>query len=477
MAARFYFWECVAVKFSLRPGVHRSSFEIDMTNGPLVGKIVRFAVPLAISGILQLLFNAADIIVVGQFVGPSALAAVGSTSALINLIVNLFIGLSIGVNVLVARYYGAGDRKDLHETVHTAVLVSVISGVALVFIGIGLSRPLLEMMGTPEDVLGQAVLYMRIYFVGMPVMMLYNFGSAILRAVGDTQRPLYFLFIAGVVNVALNLLFVIGLGMGVEGVAIPTVISQAISATLVLICLVKSDAVYRVDLRQLRIYKHKLLQMVKIGVPAGIQSATFSISNVLIQSSVNSFGSIAMAGSTAASNIEGFVWTAMDAFTQSTLSFTGQNYGAKKFQRITKGIWYNLALVTVVGLVLGIGAYLAGGPLLSIYSDDPAVLPYGLERLLMVCAPYATCGVMNVMVGAMRGLGSSMTPMVVSIFGVCVLRVVWIYTVFPLDRTFTMLFLSYPVTWVVTSIIEVICFYFVRKRALARAGGMAAAID
>ena len=448
-----------------------------MTNGPLVGKIIRFAIPLALSGILQLLFNAADIIVAGRFAGSQALAAVGSTSALINLIVNLFIGLSIGVNVLVARYYGAGNRKDLHETVHTAVLISIISGVVLVFIGILLSQPLLELMGTPEDVISQSVLYMRIYFVGMPVMMLYNFGAAILRAVGDTQRPLYFLLLAGVVNVILNLFFVIVLHMGVAGVAIATVISQCISAGLVLFCLVKSNTVYRVNLKELKVYKDKLLQMVKIGVPAGIQGATFSISNVLIQSSINSFGSIAMAGSTAASNIEGFVWTAMDAFTQSTLSFTGQNFGAKKFHRITKVVWYNLALVTLVGLVLGIGAYLTGPWLLQIYSTDPEVISYGLERMLLVCAPYAICGIMNVMVGAMRGLGSSLTPMMASIFGVCVLRVVWIYTVFPLDRTFFMLFLSYPVTWLVTGLIEVVCFYFIRKRAIARAGGMAADMD
>ena len=457
--------------------MRRGSFEIDMTNGPLVGKIIRFAIPLALSGILQLLFNAADIIVVGQFVGPQALAAVGSTSALINLIVNLFIGLSIGVNVLVARYYGGGNHKDLRETVHTAVLVSVISGIILIFVGIGLSGPLLELMGTPEEVLDQACLYMRIYFIGMPASMLYNFGAAILRAVGDTQRPLYFLFIAGIVNVLLNLFCVIVLHMGVEGVAIPTVISQCVSATLVLLCLVKSDAVYRVNLKELHIYKEKLLQMIKIGVPAGIQSATFSISNVLIQSTINSFGSIAMAGSTAGGNIEGFVWTAMDAFTQSTLSFTGQNYGAKKFHRITKVVWYNLGLVTVVGLVLGIGAYLVGPWVLQVYSSDPEVIAYGLERMLLVCTPYALCGVMNVLVGAMRGLGSSLTPMVVSIFGVCVLRVVWIYTVFPLDPSFAMLFLSYPVTWAVTAAIEVVCFFVIRKKAIARAGGMAVDAD
>ena len=448
-----------------------------MTHGPLLGKIVRFAIPLAISGILQLLFNAADIIVVGQFVGPQALAAVGSTSALINLIVNLFIGLSVGANVLVAQYYGASDTKALRETVHTSVLASLIFGCIVLVIGITLAAPMLELMGTPEEVLDQACLYMRIYFIGMPASMLYNFGAAILRAVGDTQRPLYFLFIAGIVNVLLNLFCVIVLHMGVEGVAIPTVISQCVSATLVLLCLVKSDAVYRVNLKELHIYKEKLLQMIKIGVPAGIQSATFSISNVLIQSTINSFGSIAMAGSTAGGNIEGFVWTAMDAFTQSTLSFTGQNYGAKKFHRITKVVWYNLGLVTVVGLVLGIGAYLVGPWVLQVYSSDPEVIAYGLERMLLVCTPYALCGVMNVLVGAMRGLGSSLTPMVVSIFGVCVLRVVWIYTVFPLDPSFAMLFLSYPVTWAVTAAIEVVCFFVIRKKAIARAGGMAADAD
>ena len=448
-----------------------------MTNGPLLGKIVRFAIPLAISGILQLLFNAADIIVVGRFSGPQALAAVGSTSALINLIVNLFIGLSVGTNVLVAQYYGANDRKALRETVHTSVLASLIFGCIVLVIGISLAAPMLELMGTPEEVLDQACLYMRIYFIGMPASMLYNFGAAILRAVGDTQRPLYFLLLAGVINVLLNLLFVIVFHMGVEGVAIPTVISQCVSATLVLLCLVKSDAVYRVNLKELHIYKEKLLQMIKIGVPAGIQSATFSISNVLIQSTINSFGSIAMAGSTAGGNIEGFVWTAMDAFTQSTLSFTGQNYGAKKFHRITKVVWYNLGLVTVVGLVLGIGAYLVGPWVLQVYSSDPEVIAYGLERMLLVCTPYALCGVMNVLVGAMRGLGSSLTPMVVSIFGVCVLRVVWIYTVFPLDPSFAMLFLSYPVTWAVTAAIEVVCFFVIRKKAIARAGGMAADAD
>lgn len=454
------------MRFQLKPRERRGTFEIDMTNGPLMGKIVRFAIPLALSGILQLLFNAADMVVAGRFAGSRALAAVGSTGALIQLLINLFMGLSIGVNVLVARYYGAGRRQDLDETVHTAVLTSLISGVFLIFVGVSLAKPLLELMGTPEDVIGQSVLYMRIYFIGMPVMMLYNFGAAILRAVGDTRRPLYFLLIAGVVNVVLNLFFVIVFRMGVAGVATATVISQCISASLVLLCLVRSDTVYRVDLKRLRIVKGKLLQMTKIGIPAGIQGATFSISNVLIQSTINSFGSIAMAGSTAAGNIEGFVFTSMDSLTQAALSFTGQNYGAKKFDRINRVLVNCLLLVTIVGLVMGCGAYLAGRPLLSIYTSDPEVIEYGMVRILMICVPYCTCGIMNVLVGSLRGLGSSITPMVVSIFGVCVLRVVWIYTVFSLFPRWDVLFLSYPVTWVVTSLIEVVCFFLIKKRAV-----------
>ena len=447
----------------------RGSYEIDMTHGPLLGKIVRFAIPLAISGILQLLFNAADIIVVGQFVGPQALAAVGSTSALINLIVNLFIGLSIGVNVLVARYYGGGNHKDLRETVHTAVLVSVISGIILIFVGIGLSRPLLELMGTPADVIDQSVLYMRIYFVGMPVMMLYNFGSAILRAVGDTQRPLYFLLIAGVINVLLNLLFVIVFHMGVEGVAIPTVISQCVSATLVLLCLVKSDAVYRVNLKELHIYKEKLLQMIKIGVPAGIQSATFSISNVLIQSSVNSFGSQVMAGNTAASNIEGFVYNAMNAVYQTSLSFTSQNMGAKQFGRVNKILFECLCVVSAVGILLGGGAYLLGEQLLSIYTTDPEVIAYGITRMSYVCATYFLCGLMDVMVGSIRGMGYSIMPMLVSLTGACAFRIIWIFTIFQVEHTLDCLYISYPISWILTAGVHLLCFFLVRKKAFARA--------
>jgi len=439
-----------------------------MTEGPLLGKLVRFSLPLALSGVLQLLFNAADVVVVGRFAGNQALAAVGSTSALNNLIVNLFIGLSIGVNVLVARYYGAGQTRDLYETVHTSILTAAISGVALIFLGMGLSRPLLQMMETPADVIDHSVLYMRIIFAGMPASMLYNFGAAVLRAVGDTQRPLYFLLTAGVINVALNLFFVIVLHMGVAGVATATVISQCVSAALVILCLVRSEGVYRLDIKQLRIYKRKLKEIARIGIPAGIQGSMFSISNVLIQSTINSFGSIAMAGSTAAGNIEGFVWTAMDAFTQATQSFVGQNYGAKKIDRVNKVIWQCMVLVTVVGLVLGVGAYLAAKPLLGIYSSDPAVIEYGKARMLAISVPYFTCGAMGIFVGGMRGLGSSLVPMINTVFSVCVLRVVWIYTVFAMWPQWEVLFISYPVTWVIASLIGGISYAVIRKRAIAR---------
>ncbi len=458
------------MKFHFKPRARRSSYEINMTEGPLLGKLVRFSVPLALSGVLQLLFNAADIVVVGRFAGNQSLAAVGSTSALNMLIVNLFMGLSIGVNLLVARYYGAGQSKDLHETVHTAILTAAACGTFLILAGMFLSRPLLQLMETPEDVIDYSVLYMRIIFAGMPASMLYNFGSAILRSVGDTQRPLYFLLTAGIINVLLNLFFVIVLHMGVAGVALATILSQMVSAGLVLLCLIRSEGVYRLELKRLRIYKHKLKEMARIGIPAGIQGSMFSISNVLIQSTVNSFGSVAMAGSTAAGNIEGFVWTAMDAFTQATQSFVGQNYGAKKMDRVKRVMWICMGLAIGVGLVLGVAAYLAARPLLGIYTSDPAVIEYGKQRLLAISVPYFTCGAMNIFVGGMRGLGSSLTPMVDTIFGVCVLRVVWIYTIFPLWPDWLMLFLSYPVTWVITSALAGVCYIAVRRKAVRALG-------
>ncbi len=444
------------------------SYEMDMCSGPLFMKIVAFAIPLMLSGILQLLFNAADIIVVGRFAGSESLAAVGSTSALINLMVNVFLGLSIGANVLVAQFYGAQRMKDLEETVHTAILLAVFGGAALIFLGIFFAVPILVMMGTPEEVLPLSVLYIKIYFLGMPVTLVYNFGSAILRAVGDTRRPLYFLLFAGVINVILNLIFVIGFSMGVAGVALATVISQCVSAALIIQCLVRSDAPYGLRRDKLKISAEKVKMIVKVGLPAGIQGAIFSISNVLIQSSINSFGSVAMAGSTAAANIEGFVYTSMNAVYQTALSFTSQNYGARKFERITKTLLYCLGLVVVVGVALGDGAVIFGRKLLSIYSSDPQVVEYAMMRLQIICGVYFICGMMDTMVGSLRGLGYSVVPMLVSLTGACALRVVWILTVFGMSRTLEVLYLSYPVSWTITFLAHVICYIVIRRRIAGR---------
>lgn len=440
------------------------SYEMDMCSGPIFTKIVVFAIPLILSGILQLLFNAADIIVVGRFAGSESLAAVGSTSALINLLINVFIGLSVGANVLVARYYGAGQLRDLEETVHTAMVMAGAGGLILIAVGVTLADPLLELMGTPHDVLPLAALYMKIFFVGMPANLIYNFGSAVLRAVGDTKRPLYFLLLAGIVNVILNLFFVIALSMGVAGVALATVISQCISAFLVVRCLIKSDAGYRLVLKRLRIVKNKMYSIVRIGLPAGLQGAIFSISNVLIQSSVNSFGSVAMAGNTAAQNIEGFVYTSMNAVYQTALSFTSQNFGARQYVRMKKILIYCLLLTTMVGLIMGNGAVLLGNQLLGIYSSDTQVIQYGLNRLRIIGTTYFVCGIMDCMVGGLRGMGYSVMPMIVSLTGACAFRVVWIYTIFAMNRTLPTLYISYPVSWGITFAAHMVCYVLVLKK-------------
>ncbi len=453
----------------------KKSYEIDMCNGPLLGKLLIFSLPLMLSGILQLLFNAADLIVVGRYAQDTntALAAVGSTGSLTNLIINVFIGLSVGTNVLVARFYGGRRNDEVNRVVHTSIMISLIFGVFLAFFGIATARYLLGLMDTPADVLDQATLYMRIYFAGMPVIMLYNFGSAILRAMGDTKRPLYYLLLAGVVNVILNLIFVIQFHLDVAGVAIATVISQAISAVLIVISLMKSDGPCRLDLKKLRIHRPELLKMAQIGLPAGFQGAIFSVSNVLIQSSINSFGSTAMAGSTAAANIEGFVYTAMNTFHHTTVNFTSQNLGAHKFDRIKKSILLNLILVTIVGLVLGGGAYLLGPQLLRIYNDDPHVISYGMIRIFYICVPYFLCGIMDTFVGGIRGMGVSVIPMITSLIGACGLRILWIYTVFQWNRTLPVLFLSYPVTWLITALAHMICCIIIYRRTVKHAAATA----
>ncbi len=458
----------MAGQTSVRTGSKAGKYEIDMCNGPFLGKILIFYIPLMLSGVLQLLFNAADIVVVGKFAGSGALAAVGSTSSLINLLVNLFIGLSIGANVLVARFYGAGQKSELSEMVHTALLTALVGGCGLVFVGIAVAGPALTWMGTPDDVIAQSVLYMRIYFIGMPFTMLYNFGAAVLRAVGDTRRPLYYLLGAGVVNVILNLIFVIVFSLGVAGVAMATVVSQAISAVLVLRCLLLSDADYKLELSKLRIAPDKLKKMLQIGLPAGLQSSLFSISNVLIQSSVNSFGSIAMAGNTAAANIEGFVYTAMNSFSQTVISFTGQNYGARNYKQIGKILLICQGLVIAVGLIFGNLAYLGSGWLLQLYSSDADVIRYGVLRLSIICTTYCLCGMMDVMVGSLRGMGYSVMPMLVSLTGACLFRVVWIYTIFRSYHTLVCLYWSYPISWALTFAVHVLCFGLVYYRLLKK---------
>lgn len=440
------------------------TYEIDMCNGPLFGKILIFTLPLMLSGILQLLFNAADVVVVGRFAGNEALAAVGSTGALTNLLVNLFIGLSVGANVLVARYYGAKAWEEVSQTVHTSILLSVTGGVVLAVIGILLAKPLLLLMDTPENVIGYSVLYMRIYFVGMPVMLIFNFGSAILRAIGDTRRPLIYLIIAGIINVILNLCFVILFHMGVAGVALATVISQCVSTTLILRCLIQSEGCFRLCKDKLCINKDKLGKIAAIGLPAGIQGSLFSISNVLIQSSVNSFGSVAMAGNTAGSNVEGFVYTAMNSVHQTAVSFTGQNLGGKKYDRINKILLECLLFVAAIGIFFGNGAYLLGNQILSIYSSDAKVVAYGIQRMSIICTFYFLCGMMDVLVGSIRGLGYAVMPMIVSLLGACAFRVVWIYTVFQWDRTLRTLYISYPVSWALTALAHLACFMVVRKK-------------
>ena len=442
----------------------RHTPDVDMCNGPLVGNLLRFSIPLMASGILQLLFNAADIIVLGQFASSSAMAAVGATSSLNSLMVNLFLGLSIGCSVVMAHSYGAQDWRRVHDTVHTAVLLALICGAVLVVASIPLLPILLRWMDTPSDLLNQSILYMRIVFVGMPAMMLYDFGAGILRATGDTRRPLFFLTAAGITNASLNVIFVLVFQMDVAGVALATSISQYLSALLILRCLSEPGTHYQLHPREMRICKPVLVQIIRVGLPAGIQSAVFSISNVLIQSSINTFGTLAVAGSTASSNIENFVYTAMNSVYQAALNFTSQNIGAGKKERIPLILRDCLMIVTVIGLVLGGLAVLFGRQLLSIYSSDPEILPYGLERIRVICLTYFLCGLMDVTCGVVRGMGAAVTPTIVSLTGACVLRIIWIYTIFMAFHSLFVLYLSYPVTWVVTCAVHLICFSIFYRR-------------
>ena len=451
-------------------GKQQTHYEIDMCNGPILSKMLRFSIPLMCSSVLQLLFNAADIVVVGRWAGDNSLAAVGSNTALIGLLTNLFVGLAVGANTLAAKYYGARDRDALHRVVHTSILLSIISGLVLTVVGVFGARTILIWMQTPENVLDLATLYLRIYFLGMTATMVYNFGAALLRAEGDTQRPLYFLSLAGVVNIVLNLFFVIVCKLDVAGVAIATVISQCISASLVLRCMVKDTGPLHLDLKKMRLHPQAMRQILRIGLPAGFQGILFSLSNVVIQSSVNTFGEVIMAGNSAAANIEQFVYVSMNAMYQATISFTSQNYGAGNYHRIRKIMIRAQGCVLVVGLVVGLvlgnAATLAGRVLLSIYTTSPPVIEAGLVRMGIVCTTYALCGMMDVMVGGLRGIGYSIMPMLVSLVGACGLRLLWIATIFQLPQFHTIqtIYWSYPISWAITFGVHVICFLWAMKK-------------
>lgn len=441
---------------------------MNMCEGPLAGKMLVFTIPLMFSGILQLLFNAADTIVVGRYAGKEALAAVGSTTSLINLLVNMFMGLSVGANILISRYYGAKKEEDIRETVHTSITVAALAGVILAVLGNLFAKPLLILMGSPADVVELAAIYVKIYFAGMPVILIYNYGAAILRAIGDTKRPLYYLTAAGVVNVVLNLIFVIGLKLSVAGVALATVISQCVSVGLLLNCMCKMEGSCRLELKKLGMNKEKAWLLLRHGLPAGLQGSVFSFSNVLIQSSINSFGSVAMAGSSAASNIEGFVYTAMNSFQQTALCFTSQNLGGGKYDRIPKVLRNSLLMVAFVGIVMGGGCYIFGRQLLGVYSSDTEVIAYGIERMKWICLPYFLCGIMDAMVGMLRGLGYAVVPMCVSIVGACGFRILWILTVFSGFHSLEVLFSSYPISWILTGGTHLVCFMIVWKRVKKR---------
>jgi len=439
----------------------------NMLQGPLLWNILSYTVPIILTGLLQLLFNAADLVIVGRFCGSISVAAVGATGSVTNLIVNLFVGMSVGAGVTVAHAMGGRREDAIHKTVHTALPTALISGVFLTVMGIAVSERLLRMMGTPENVLPLSAVYMKIYFSGITFTMVYNFCASILRAAGDTRSPLIFLSISGVINVLLNVVFVTVLHMNVAGVALATVISQAISAVLVVLTLMRRTDACRLQLKKMRFYKVQLLKILRIGLPAGIQSSLFSISNVLIQSSINSFGDVFMSGNAAAGNIEGFVYIALNAFSQTTVNFVGQNVGAGQFQRVKKILWICLGCVSVTGIVLGGLTYGFAPQLLSIYiTDSPEAIAYGTIRMAFLCLPYFICGMMEISTGALRGMGASLAPMLMSVGGVCGIRVLWLMTIFriPAFHTPQCLYLSYPISWVVTFTMQMFAFFTVYRR-------------
>lgn len=445
---------------AIRNLLRKFSADIDMCSGPIISRVVLFAIPLMLSGMLQLLFNAADSMVVGRFCGSTSLAAVGSNGSVINLLVTLFLGVSVGTNVLVARNFGRQHADSVFRAVHSAILLSMIIGVFVGIFGAILAPKILRLINVPKDVLPLAALYLRIYFIGIPFTVIYNFGAAILRAVGDTRHPLIYLSLAGVVNVVLNVILVCFVHLDVAGVAIASAVSQVLSAVLVLRCLMQKENSCRLSFKMLRLYKQETIDMIKIGVPAGLQSTIFSVSNVLIQSSINSFGSVVIAGNVAASNIDQLVFVAMNSIQSAAVSFVSQNVGARKTERIPKIIGCFYLMETGVGLALGALFTLLGRPLLAIFTTEPEVIDAGMVRMYWVCLPYVLCGLMDVGCGIVRGLGKSWLPMIVSTIGACGLRIVWLMTVFQWYPTLEILYLSYAVTWVITGTVHAICVFF-----------------
>ena len=447
---------------------------IDMTSGPLFRNIISYTIPIIFTGILQLLFNAADLIVVGQFCGSISVAAVGATGSITNLIVNLFVGLSVGTGVAVAQALGANDGRKAHRAVHTAIPTALVGGVVLTIVGVTFSETFLIWMDTPEDVLPLSALYMKIYFAGIIFMMIYNFCASILRAAGDTKSPLIFLTLAGIVNVVLNVIFIVVFHLNVAGVALATTISQGISAFLVVLALVKRSDACQLHFSQLKFYKDEFLQILKIGLPAGIQGSLFSISNVIIQSSINSFGAVVMSGNAAALNIEGFVYVVLNAFHQTTINFTGQNVGANKYRRAKKVFIICLCCVLVIGIALSTTMYLLGPQLLSIYiTDSPEAIEYGLVRMTCLFIPFCLLGLMDVSGGGLRGMGISLAPMIISVVGVCGFRIGWIYTIFQLPQFHTLewLYHSYTISWGITFVAQTIAYFVIynkKKRSIAK---------
>ena len=445
----------------------KKAYTADMTTGPFFKKIVLFSVPLVFTGLLQLVYNTADTVIVGRFAGKQALAAVGSTGALVALILNVFMGLAMGAGVVTARSIGAGDTAKIKRYTHTAMTLSVISGIAVGIIGYFISGLLLQLMHIETEILTLSTLYLKIYFLGAPGMLIYNFGAAIVRAHGDTQRPLYILFLSGIVNIVLNLILVIPVQLGVSGVAIATVVSQYISAALIVLYLFRSDSVIRIRRKELRIHKQELFEIVKIGVPAGIQNSMFSIANVIIQSSVNSFGENAMAGIAAGANYDSYIYTCTNEFAQTTMTFTSQNVGAEKYENIGKVYGRCMALVCAVGGVLSLLGYIFRGQIVGLFSDVPEVITIGAERMQLIMPFYITCSLQDVVAGQIRGLGKSTGPMLVSLLGTCGVRLLWIFVFLPMNRTLMYLFIAYPLSWGVTFIAQAI-LYTVLKRNLIK---------